>query len=304
MPGCAPGDAARRRRDGARRERVLRRLRSRALPEPGLRSRRSRRSAWRREGRALGPRRGHHRASIRRCARGASAAPETDRRALRRAHHAREGRRPARRGVPAARARSDPRLRLVLAGGGPGGAALRERVGERAEFLGWLDGPELARAYAERRRVPVPQPHRHVRPGRARGAGERPAGGRRRRGRSAVADRATASAACLCAPDARRAGRRAARAGRLAARCASASRGWLGAPCASARGSARCSASATATGAARGRRSARVARAAIARKPARTIAVALHDIEPATFERCALIRDWLTTTASTASRCW
>ena len=26
---------------------------------------------------------------------------------------------------------------------------------------------------------------------------------------------------------------------------------------------------------------------------ARTIAVALHDIEPATFERCALIRDWL-----------
>ena len=31
----------------------------------------------------------------------------------------------------------------------------------------------------------------------------------------------------------------------------------------------------------------------IARKPPRTIAVALHDIEPATFERCALIRDWL-----------
>ncbi len=27
--------------------------------------------------------------------------------------------------------------------------------------------------------------------------------------------------------------------------------------------------------------------------PHRTIAVALHDIEPATFERCALIRDWL-----------
>jgi hypothetical protein len=25
----------------------------------------------------------------------------------------------------------------------------------------------------------------------------------------------------------------------------------------------------------------------------RTLAVALHDIEPATFERCALIRDWL-----------
>lgn len=28
-------------------------------------------------------------------------------------------------------------------------------------------------------------------------------------------------------------------------------------------------------------------------RSARTIAVALHDIEPATFERCALIRDWL-----------
>ncbi|HEX4117041.1 MAG TPA: DUF2334 domain-containing protein [Solirubrobacteraceae bacterium] len=27
--------------------------------------------------------------------------------------------------------------------------------------------------------------------------------------------------------------------------------------------------------------------------PRRTLAVALHDIEPATFERCALIRDWL-----------
>ena len=33
---------------------------------------------------------------------------------------------------------------------------------------------------------------------------------------------------------------------------------------------------------------------AIAADPAvRTIAVALHDVEPATFERCALIRDWL-----------
>jgi predicted deacetylase len=28
-------------------------------------------------------------------------------------------------------------------------------------------------------------------------------------------------------------------------------------------------------------------------RPPRTIAVALHDVEPATFERCALIRDWL-----------
>jgi predicted deacetylase len=31
----------------------------------------------------------------------------------------------------------------------------------------------------------------------------------------------------------------------------------------------------------------------VPRRPERTIAVALHDVEPATFERCALIRDWL-----------
>ena len=47
----------------------------------------------------------------------------------------------------AARAR-DPRLHLVLAGGGPEQARLRERVGEHATFLGWLSGAELARAYA------------------------------------------------------------------------------------------------------------------------------------------------------------
>jgi glycosyltransferase involved in cell wall biosynthesis/predicted metal-dependent phosphoesterase TrpH len=42
----------------------------------------------------------------------------------------------------------DPRLRLVLAGGGPEQERLRERVGDAATFLGWLDGIELARAYA------------------------------------------------------------------------------------------------------------------------------------------------------------
>jgi glycosyltransferase involved in cell wall biosynthesis/predicted metal-dependent phosphoesterase TrpH len=46
-----------------------------------------------------------------------------------------------------ARAR-DPRLHLVLAGGGPEQDRLRERVGEGATFLGWLEGAELARAYA------------------------------------------------------------------------------------------------------------------------------------------------------------
>ena len=47
----------------------------------------------------------------------------------------------------AARAR-DPRLHLVLAGGGPEESRLRERLGEHATFLGWVAGEELARAYA------------------------------------------------------------------------------------------------------------------------------------------------------------
>jgi glycosyltransferase involved in cell wall biosynthesis/predicted metal-dependent phosphoesterase TrpH len=46
-----------------------------------------------------------------------------------------------------ARAR-DPRLRLVLVGGGPEEQRLRERVGEHACFRGWLEGEQLARAYA------------------------------------------------------------------------------------------------------------------------------------------------------------
>lgn len=43
---------------------------------------------------------------------------------------------------------SDPRLHLLLAGGGPEEAELRSRLGDRATFLGWLDGEDLARAYA------------------------------------------------------------------------------------------------------------------------------------------------------------
>jgi glycosyltransferase involved in cell wall biosynthesis/predicted metal-dependent phosphoesterase TrpH len=42
----------------------------------------------------------------------------------------------------------DPRLHLVLAGGGPEQDLLRERVGDAATFLGWLEGERLARAYA------------------------------------------------------------------------------------------------------------------------------------------------------------
>ena len=39
-------------------------------------------------------------------------------------------------------------LHLVIAGGGPEEAALRERLGDTATFLGWLTGDELATAYA------------------------------------------------------------------------------------------------------------------------------------------------------------
>ena len=83
----------------------------------------------------------------------------------------------------------DPRLHLLLAGGGPEEADLRERLGERATFLGWLDGEELPRAYASRRRLPLRQHHRHLRPGDPRGGGQRPAGRRGRRGRPGGAGR-------------------------------------------------------------------------------------------------------------------
>jgi glycosyltransferase involved in cell wall biosynthesis/predicted metal-dependent phosphoesterase TrpH len=44
--------------------------------------------------------------------------------------------------------RRDPRLKLALAGGGPEEEALRARLGDAAVFLGWLEGDDLARAYA------------------------------------------------------------------------------------------------------------------------------------------------------------
>ena len=42
----------------------------------------------------------------------------------------------------------EPRLHLILAGGGPEEDILRERLGRAATFLGWLEGRELARTYA------------------------------------------------------------------------------------------------------------------------------------------------------------
>jgi glycosyltransferase involved in cell wall biosynthesis/predicted metal-dependent phosphoesterase TrpH len=44
--------------------------------------------------------------------------------------------------------RHDPRLQLLLAGGGPEEEMLRARLGDTATFLGWLSGEELARTYA------------------------------------------------------------------------------------------------------------------------------------------------------------
>jgi glycosyltransferase involved in cell wall biosynthesis/predicted metal-dependent phosphoesterase TrpH len=41
----------------------------------------------------------------------------------------------------------EPRLHLTLAGGGPEQERLRERLGEHASFLGWLEGDALAEAY-------------------------------------------------------------------------------------------------------------------------------------------------------------
>ncbi len=43
---------------------------------------------------------------------------------------------------------ADPRLHLLLAGGGPEEGELRERLGDRATFLGWLSGEDLPCAYA------------------------------------------------------------------------------------------------------------------------------------------------------------
>jgi glycosyltransferase involved in cell wall biosynthesis len=45
-------------------------------------------------------------------------------------------------------AERDPRLHLVLAGGGPEEEALRAKLGDQATFLGWLHGTELPIAYA------------------------------------------------------------------------------------------------------------------------------------------------------------
>ena len=190
----------------------------------------------------------------------------------------------------AARAR-DPRLHLVLAGGGPEEARLRARLGRAATFLGWLDGDALAAAYAsadlflfcsqtdtfgqvvleaQASGLPVVAvaaggPAELIADGRSGLLCPPRAGGARRRRRGARG----------LAGDARAAGARRPRRGAGA---------HLG-------GGARPARRGLAPRAGRARR--RAEPAAPHERRERRIAVAIHDVEPATFERCALIRDWL-----------
>ena len=121
----------------------------------------------------------------------------------------------------AARAR-DPRLHLCLAGGGPEEDALRERLGEHATFLGWLEGDELARAYASADLFLFASRTDTFGQVAARGAGQRAAGrrGRPRAARARIVEDGVTG--LLCPPDAQDARRRGARAGRRAAASASA----------------------------------------------------------------------------------
>ena len=142
----------------------------------------------------------------------------------------------------------DPRLHLVLAGGGPE-EGVAARAPRRARHVPRLAGRRSARPRVrERRRVPVRQRHGHVRAGRARGPGQRAAGGGGRRGRPARADRGRADRPAARGPRGlpRRGGLRA---GQLAGAAPPARprRGWP--PCAPAPGSAPLSSSPSATGA-------------------------------------------------------
>ena len=50
---------------------------------------------------------------------------------------------------------ADPRLHLLLAGGGPEEEELRARLGERATFLGWLERRGAGPRLRQRRRLPL-----------------------------------------------------------------------------------------------------------------------------------------------------
>ena len=211
-----------------------------------------------------------------------------------------------------ARARN-PRLRLVLAGGGPEQERLRERVGRAATFLGWLEGAELARAYASADIFLFPS--RTDTFGQvileAQASGLPVVAVAEGGPLSLIEDRVSG---LLCAPDAER-WRRPCSSSPTRRCCASASRepGWPRSGNAPGSGRSNVLARATGAGAETGGLAAcRPAPKCLRSRPSRgragggatcapdttlaarrTIAVALHDIEPATFERCALIRDWL-----------
>ena len=97
--------------------------------------------------------------------------------------------------------RRDPRLHLLLAGGGPEEGMLRERLGDRATFLGWLHGDELPRAYASAESSSPAQPDRHLRPGSGRGGGQRASGDRGERWRPGLDRDPTATPAASATPD-------------------------------------------------------------------------------------------------------
>ena len=167
---------------------LLRSVRSGALPQPGLRRGAARDRRRRRARGAVGPRRGH--GPLRpRPAWPAGAAGQARTCSTR-------GASPARRARTCWSRRSWTRTAATRActscsrAADPSEERLRERVGEqRATFLGWLEGIELARAYASADIFLFPSRHRHLWPGDPRGAGQRPAGRGGRCGRPAVADR-------------------------------------------------------------------------------------------------------------------
>ncbi len=84
---------------------------------------------------------------------------------------------------------ADPRLHLLLAGGGPEEVELRARLGAHATFLGWLEGEELARAYASADAFLFASSTDTYGQADPRGRSQRPAGRRRRRRRPGGAGR-------------------------------------------------------------------------------------------------------------------
>ena len=177
----------------------------------------------------------------------------------------------------------------------------------RRHFLGWLEGDELAQAYANADVFLFPSRTdtfgQVILEAQASGL---PVVAVAEGGPLSLIEQRVSGLLC-----ARRCGRRSPQAvlelARLAAAARSASRAVASRPCASAPGSApsqrlaarlppRASAECAAAAHARSERLESRGLAMHVRsrdRHARTIAVALHGIEPATFERCALIRDWL-----------